>query len=88
MSQGIPKISHNILVKGIAFVISSSLMNYAGMFIVVLTWPEAVQCYENMHFIGTFLMITLLVTSFFIKPKLFKPKHHHKHKGENESAHL
>ena len=76
ISQAIPKISNFILVKIIAFIIASSLLNYTGMFIVVLTWNEALQCYRDMDFIGNILMLSLLVASFVIKPKIFKSKSH------------
>ena len=76
ISQAIPKISNFILVKIIAFIIASSLLNYTGMFIVVLTWNEALQCYRDMDFIGNILMLSLLVASFVIKPKMFKSKSH------------
>lgn len=38
ISQAMPKLSNNIIVKAIAFLVASSLLNYVGMFIVVLTW--------------------------------------------------
>ena len=75
MSQALPKLSATLPAKIVAFIISSSLLNYTGMFIVVLTWNEAVQCYKNMYFMGNILMFILLVASFVIKPKMFKSKH-------------
>lgn len=39
ISQVLPKyISQNVFVKIGAFFIASSMLNYTGMFIVVLTW--------------------------------------------------
>lgn len=66
-----------------AFIVSSSLLNYTGMFIVVLTWNEALQCYKNMNFIGTILMLALLLASFMIKPKMFKSESGAKHAKES-----
>lgn len=76
MSQVLPKLANNFIAKAIAFVVASSLLNYTGMFIVILTWPEAIQCYKDLHFIGTFIMVTLLAASFVIRPSYFKSKHH------------
>mgnify|MGYP001212114163 CR=1 len=78
MALSMPEISHNIFAKIIAFLVGSSLLNYTGMFIVVLTWNEALQCYKDMHFIGNIMMFALLVASFVIKPRKHRHKHHKK----------
>jgi|JI10StandDraft_1071094.scaffolds.fasta_scaffold30294_1 general stress protein CsbA len=77
MSIVLPKISNSMIGKIIAFIVASSLLNYTGMFIVVLTWNEAVKCYNNMDFIGNILMFSLLIASTVIKPKMFKSKEKH-----------
>jgi general stress protein CsbA len=77
MSNVLPKISNTIVGKILAFIVASSLLNYTGMFIVVLTWSEAVKCYRNMDFIGSILMFSLLIASTVIKPKMFKSKEKH-----------
>lgn len=82
MSQALPKLSKSLPAQIIAFIVSSSLLNYTGMFIVVLTWNEAIQCYKNMNFIGTILMFVLLLASFVIKPKMFKSDSAAKHVKE------
>lgn len=38
MSQALPKLSQSPLANLAAFLVASSLLNYTGMFIVVLTW--------------------------------------------------
>lgn len=77
LAQQLPKLANNFLVKILAWILASSLLNYTGMFIVVLTWPEAVQCYKNMDFIGNWLMLGLLIASFVISPSIFKSKKEH-----------
>lgn len=76
MAQSMPKLANNIFVKALAFLIGSSLLNYTGTFIVVLTWNEAIQVYKDMYFIGSILMVILLIASFLIRPKKIRHKHH------------
>lgn len=84
MSQALPKFSSFFLVKAVAFLVGSSLLNYTGMFIVVLTWNEALQCYKNMNFIGNIWIFALLIASFIIKPKMFKSKSQYEVKNEDK----
>lgn len=74
MSQVLPKLSKMLVVRIITFLVCSSLLNYTGMFIVILTWNEAVQAYKDMDFIGNIMMGILLICSFVVKPSMFKRK--------------
>ena len=63
------KILNSKVVKLMAFLGGALFMNYIGMFIVVLTWDEAVKFYSDINYIGTYLLIILLVASLVVKPK-------------------
>lgn len=64
--------------KALAWIVASSLLNYTGTFIVVLSWKEAVQVYKDMYFIGNILLLILLIASLAIKPKKSREKLHDK----------
>lgn len=37
-SLAVPKLANNLIVKALAFLVASTMLNYTGMFLVVLTW--------------------------------------------------
>ena len=77
MSLVAPEIAKSKMVRFVAYFVSQNMINYTGMFIVVLTWKEASQAYSNMWYIGNILMGLMLLVTMTVSPKIFavkKPK--------------
>ena len=69
-----PELAQSTFVRACAYFVSQNMINYTGMFIVVLTWKEATQAYANMCYIGNILMAVMLLVSLTVSPKVFRTK--------------
>lgn len=72
VSLAMPELAESPLARGVAFFVSMNLLNYTGMFVVLLTWKEAVVAYGNMWYLGNILMGVGLLVSTVVSPKVFK----------------
>ena len=71
VSVAAPEIAESTFIRVMAYLISQNMINYTGMFIVVLTWKEAVQAYANMWYLGNIIMAFMLIATMTISPKVF-----------------
>lgn len=68
-SQILPtKITNSTIFNILTWIFSATMMNYIGMFIVVLEWEDAVLFHSNIYHWGTILLVLLFVLSFVLRP--------------------
>jgi Mg2+/citrate symporter len=63
-----PKLAASKLAQAIAYVVGGSLFGYIGMFIAILNWDDAMAFHADVFYWGTFLLLTLLMASFVVRP--------------------
>jgi hypothetical protein len=69
MSAKIPlKIKTSRACQVLTFLAITTLINYIGMFMVLLTWENAVQFYSDIYYYGSIVLAILFGLTFIIKP--------------------
>ena len=68
MSLAYPILAASPLVRIVTFILSSSILNYIGMFMAILNWDSAIEFHSDVfHWASITLLIATLLT-FVIKP--------------------
>ena len=72
--QAKPALGDSKLIVFLSTLVTWSMFNYTGMFMLLLTWDEALQYCYNLKFFGHIMIATFTIVSFVVQPKFFKSK--------------
>jgi hypothetical protein len=71
------KITNSKLFTVLTWCVSATLMNYIGMFMVVLDWEDAIAFYSDLHYYGSVIFVVLFLLSFVLRPPRQKGQKDH-----------
>lgn len=68
MGLAYPKLASSSPVRIFVFILSTSILNYTGMFMAILNWDNAIEFHSDIYHWASITLLVGTILSFVIKP--------------------